>query len=541
VESAPQPVVAGGWWAGLLCGVGHTSWASFAAKAGRTATLEVTALDEGGLATTAKTMPLIGVWNASDATGTLPTVAFTPSAFNTVTLGMTATGLSVPESSMTQAGAMRVAIADARGDGRPDYAYQARVLYADTIEPAATSVNGGQITISGMGFRAGNEVLVNGVSAVVSSWTASTIVAVAPLESAFRTNPTGAVDVEVIDLSTHGTTVMTRALTYGGVAPDIMTLVSAPSGTVLVGSAAAIPFAVQVLLGDGVTPVVGLPVTFTVGTGSAAFGACAAAGPCVVLTDATGTASTTVTPEAFGPVIIEAAAVGASQAATFNAVAESVWAVGPVEYVAAGSTVAWSPQVNVTLNGAPAAGVTVSWTAAGGMTVASGASASSVVNGLGVAEIGAIIGPLAAGAQASGQACAWGGLAGPMVCTGFSAIGVDRSAWRLTVVSGAGQSVALAGTFAPVVVRVTDGLGHPVAGAPVAIHQTVDAAEMACPARGVCPVAPVLGGLPSAAVSDVNGLVSLTPMQMAGVGEVTNIAVAAGTQGFCSLSIEQGP
>ena len=127
------------------------------------------------------------------------------------------------------------------------------------------------------------------------------------------------------------------------------------------------------------------------------------------------------------------------------------------------------------------------------------------------------------------------------MCAGFSAMGVDPANWRLTVVSGAGQAVALAGTFAPVVMMVTDGAGHPVAGAPVAIHQTVDAAQMACPARGACPVAPVLGAADGGGVSDVNGLVSVTPMQMAGVGEVTNIAIAAGTQGFVSLSIAQGP
>ena len=61
-----------------------------------------------------------------------------------------------------------MAIADARGDGRPDFAYKARVLYADAIQPAATSYEGGQITITGIGFCAGNEVLVNGVAAAVS-------------------------------------------------------------------------------------------------------------------------------------------------------------------------------------------------------------------------------------------------------------------------------------------------------------------------------------------------------------------------------------
>jgi hypothetical protein len=92
-----------------------------------------------------------------------------------------------------------------------------------------------------------------------------------------------------------------------------------------------------------------------------------------------------------------------------------------------------------------------------------------------------------------------------------------------------------------VVLLVTDVAGDPVAGAAVAIHQTADAAGMPCPARGACPVAPVLGSSDAAGVSDVNGLVSVTPLQMAGADEVTNVAVAAGTQGFVSLSVKQGP
>jgi len=334
-ETAPQPVAAAGWWTGVLCAHGHTAWSSFAAQARRTATLEVTALDESGLATTAKAMPLIGVWAAGDATGTLPRVA-TPSAFNTVSLGVTAVSVAIGNAG-TRAGGLRVAIADARGDGRPDFAYQARVLYADAVTPAVTSVNGGQIAITGMGFRKGNTVTVNGVAAVVESWTATTIVAVAPPESAFAAKPAGAVNVAVVDLASGGSTVMTGALTY------------------------------------------------------------------------------------------------------------------------------------------------------------------------------------------------------------MAGIVVDPAAWRLVVVSGAGQAVALGGTFAPVVVRVTDGSGDPVAGAAVSIYQTVDAAEMACPARGPCPIAPVLAASTASAVSDGNGLISVVPMQVAGVGEVTNVAVTAGTQGFVSLALTQGP
>jgi hypothetical protein len=527
VEASPLPVAASGWWTDVLCAYGHDAWSSFAAQAGRTATIEVTALDESGLATTAKAMPQIGVWAATDPAGTLPTIAATPSAFNTIALGMTATGLAT-----TQSEGLRFVIADARGDGRPDFAYQARVLYADSIQAAITSVDGGQITITGMGFRAGNEVTVNGIAAVVSSWSANTIVAVAPPEGVFPALPSGPVDIEVIDLSTGGTTVMTGALTYGNVAPDEMILVSAPPGTGEVGTPAAVPFAVRVVLGDGVTPVAGLPVTFSVLAGSAQFGGCAAM-PCAVITDATGLASTTVTPTASGVVTVQAAAVGAVQTATFQAVVRSVTAIQPVEYIAAGAVVAWTPQVSVLQNGAPAAGVVVVWNASGGMTVS---PASSLTNALGIAQTAATAGPLAAGTQASGQACAW-----VTVCANFAAIGVDPSAWRVVIVSGAGQTVPSTATFAPVVAMVTDGGGDPVAGAPVAIYQTVEAGEMPCPARGACPIAPVIGASSSTAVSDVNGLVSAVPMQVTGVDEVTKIAVATGTQGFASLSLEQQP
>jgi hypothetical protein len=119
-------------------------------------------------------------------------------------------------------------------------------------------------------------------------------------------------------------------------------------------------------------------------------------------------------------------------------------------------------------------------------------------------------------------------------------VGVDPSALRLTVVGGAGQAIAVSGTFAPVVLLVTDGQGDPVAGAAVAVHQTVDAAEGACPSRGPCPAAPVLGASATTEISDANGQVSVTPMQVEGVAEVTNVAVAAGTRGFVSLSLAQG-
>jgi hypothetical protein len=204
-----------------------------------------------------------------------------------------------------------------------------------------------------------------------------------------------------------------------------------------------------------------------------------------------------------------------------------------MEYIAAGATVAWTPQVSVVQNGAPAGGAVVAWSASGAMTLA---TQSTLADALGVAQAAAVAGPLAAGAQATGQACAW-----TTVCATFTSIAVDPSAWRLIVMSGAGQWVAASATFAPVVLMVTDDSGNPVAGAPVAVHQTVDAAEIPCPTRGPCPIAPVLAASVAAAVSDADGMVSVLPKQIAGVAEVTNIAVAAGTQGFVSLSLQQGP
>jgi hypothetical protein len=534
VESSPAAVVAGGWWTAVLCAHGHSAWSSFNAQAERTATLEVTALDESGLATTGKAMPLIGVWAAGDATGTLPTVAATASAFNTTTLGMTATHIAT-----SQAEGLRFVVADARGDGRPDFAYKARVLYADSIAPASTSLSGGLITISGMGFRAGNKVTVNGVTVVVASWTASTIVAVAPAESAFAANPTGAVDVAVIDLSTEGSTVMTGALTYSSaVAPDQMVLVSAPTGPVSVGTTAMVPFAVRVFLGDGVTPVVGMPVTFSPLTGSVAvqLSGCAAT-PCVLLTDSTGTASTLLTATAFGTVSVQAVAMGSVQTATLLAVARSVTILQSEEYIAAGATAVWTPQVSVIQNGAAAVGTTVSWIGSGAMTVSPG---TSLVGATGVAQTAAVAGPLAAGVQATGQACAW--TIPAAVCAIFAAVGVDPSAWRLELTSGTNQSIALAGTFAAVGAMVTDTSSDPVASSAVFIYQTASAVAMPCPTRGRCPVAPLLADAPpTSAVSNAGGLISVVPMQIAGVAEVTKIAMATGTQGFATLSIQQGP
>ena len=113
-ESTPASVPAQGWWTGNLCAYGRTDWSTLPIKANRSLTLELTAQDEYGLVSSAKSLPVIGLWNAADATGTLPTIAFTPAAFNSSVTGMTT--LTTQTSQPRQ---LRFAVMDQRSDGRP--------------------------------------------------------------------------------------------------------------------------------------------------------------------------------------------------------------------------------------------------------------------------------------------------------------------------------------------------------------------------------------------------------------------------------------
>jgi hypothetical protein len=436
--------------------------------------------------------------------------------------------------SLTQPKQLRIAIADKRGDGRPDFNYNARVLYADSLSPSTVSGAGGTVTITGMGFRTGNAVLVNGVAATVSNWTANTIVARVPSLHTLGVSTALVADVTVEDLSTGGATVMTQALSYA--APvTTLSLLTAPAGSVILGQQATVPFAVRVLQGDGVTPVVGEAVTFAATTGAVQFAACGAA-TCILSTDAQGIASTFITPGTSGAITLQATGVDGTAIASFTAITQvrTATAVQPVEYVAAGATVAWTPQFNVADNTASTTGVVVDWRRISGNIAAS--PGQSPLNIQGVASTLATAGPLASGAQAVLWGCAW-----TSVCSTFTTQGVDPADLRLVPVSGAGQIVSASGALNPVVLLVTDAASHPVAGATVQVYQTVDAWQLSCPDRGRCPIPPVLASTQYSMISDANGLLTLTPQQLTGVAETTNLAAATGTQGFLSLTLEKQP
>jgi hypothetical protein len=528
-EAAPSAITSQGWWTGTLCAYGHTAWSSLSIKANRSFTVEATAHDESGFATTAKAMPVIGVWNMTDALKSLPSVASAPTAFNGSGYGTTA--LTIQSVQLSQ---LRIAIADQRGDGRPDFGYQTRLLYADSISPVSVSAEGGPVTIAGMGFRAGNVVSVNGIAAAVTSWTATSIVASVPSSRALGFNTAATANVTVSDPSTGGITKMTGALNYAAPLPSL-NLVTAPLGTIFAGDTATIPFAVRALAGDGTTPIAGQPVTFTVSGGAVQFGACG--GPaCTVATDASGLASTTVTPLGAGDVTVSAASAAGTQTAAFTVLTrvQTVTPILAVQYIAADATVVWTPQVNVNDNSAPTAGVLVNWQATAPGILFS--PAQSLVNASGVAETQATVGPLAAGDQATATACAWS-----TICATFAAQAVDPADWRIEIVSGAGQSVGAGDVLTSVVLRVTDTAGHPVEGALVGIHQTVDAWQGPCPPRGRCSVPPGEYAQTSSATSDAEGLITVLPVQVAETAEITNIVAATGTMGFVSLSLEKQP
>ncbi len=930
-EAAPVLVASSGWWDGALCGYGHAAWSSFAVKANRSFTLEVTALDEQGHATTGKVLPTMGLWNAADATGTLPTVAKAATALNALTVGLT----NLTVASATQDRALRMSIADQRGDGRPDFAYTARVLYADAISPAVVGAAGATVTVTGMGFRAGNLVLVNGGQATVTSVTANAIVARVPASFGVGAYTGFVADVTVKDTASGGTSVMTGALFYqpgsntlqlisapsgtatlnvaaptpfvvkliapdgvssvagrsvvfsavgGGVvwgscaaaactvttnaqgiaqttvmptvagavsvtastsadavtasfnaASATLTEISAPAGTVTVGTAAGAAFAVRVLAADGVTAMAGVPVQFAVVTGTATLGACGA-GTCTVRSDVNGLASTTATPTAAGNVGLSASVVGATPVtaafagvneklrlvsapagtqtvgvqaavsfavkvfrgdgvtpvpneavvfagtggvlrlgacaaatctlatdangmaqttvtpmaagsatvtatgtsgtvsatflaalptmqlvsapsgtvttgtawvfavkvlagdgvspmsgmavgvsaagaavrfgacvtapcslvtdgngvastsvtptgsgaitltaagaagvvtATFAAEPETIRVVsapagmiplgqvavtamsvavlagdgvtpvagetvslassvgvslgacggsascsvatnasgivsttvlatvaGPVaitatasagsvsvtltaaartlvpvrttEYVAAGATVNWTPMVTVTDTAGSTAGVIVSWTGSTGLMFGTG---SSAVGAQGSAAVSGVVGPLAAWMGTSGTACAWGGT----VCAGISAVGVGPGQLQVAAVSGAVQAVGAGDTLGPVVLEVTDGASHGVAGAVVSVYQTVSAWQGPCPSTGRCPATAVYSSGATTVVSDADGFVTVTPAQRAGEPEVTQIAAVVGTTGFATVTVGKHP
>lgn len=518
-ETQPALMPMSGTWTGRLCAA-RSSWFTMQAVKGRTATIEVTALDEAMLATSSKAMPLMGMWKAGDAPGVLPTMG-AASAFNGKLNGLTT--LTVGFAATQQ---VRVAIADARGEARPDFNYAVRVLAASSVSPARVAATGGRVLIHGSGFQAGNVVTVGGLLAAVQSLTANEIVAIAPALTATQAAPYAA-DVVVTDLKTGGVAKISAGLTYGGATTDTLQTISAPSGSVAVGSVAATMFAVRLVDANG-TAVPGAAVTFAASAGAGKFDC--GASPCAVMTDASGVARTSVLPIAAGLIGLQASSVGGATATASMQAAAATRAVVPLktmQYVAAGQSVQWTPAVVALTNGAGTNALPVAWSGV------AGAAATSTTNGSGVAanSVAMMLGP---GEQATLTACAW-----TTVCSAVLAKGVGAGEWTLQGVSGTTQSIASSGTLSDATIRVVNAAGEAVAGVPVTVSQRVEGWQAACASGGRCAAAPVYQTASQTIVSSADGLVSFAAAQYASTATITRVMVSAGVNGYLAFSLEK--
>jgi hypothetical protein len=270
--TTPTPLPAGGDWMASLGTVGDVDYFLLPAQANRTLSIAVTALNESGYGSEVKARPVIGMWAAADLEGTAPP-AFTPSPFNQQVVGMTRLDASVFASTN-----FLIGISDVRGDGRPDYRYHARVLYADSVSPTRVGVNGGVVTLHGTGFAPGLTASVGSTGTNLLAISAGQLTIAAPARA------DGLQNITVTDAVSGASTSMTGVLTYGAADSDNIVLLNGANPQTPAGVQASNPVSVRVLAADGVTPIHGATIGWTA-TNGVQLSACGGAVSCSVSTD----------------------------------------------------------------------------------------------------------------------------------------------------------------------------------------------------------------------------------------------------------------
>ncbi len=456
--ASPVQLPASGNWAGVLSGYGDADFFQFSAQADRTLSVIVNATDDSRGLSESKAAPVIGMWALADP-GTSPAPANTPSAFNTTVFGETRLDAQILQSS-----SFRVGIADYRGDGRPDYHYNARVLYGDTVAPGRTSVAGGTpLTIAGLGLQANTAVQLGTLATPVLASSATQLL----IDS--KAVPDGIYNLLLQDSSSGGSSTMTGALTVGAGPTDMIKMISGANPGTPVGGQAPSPFSVLVLAPDGVTPVAGASVKFS-SSPSVGFSACAGAASCTVLTDQSGVASTFITVLSAGvltltaklapasysnPQQVQTTLLGTSSALDLVLMTPPVW-------IAQGATVSLPVAARVLSNGAPVSGKTLNYQITAGSGTLS--AASGVTDSNGNVSVNLQISSLAASVRVSVCVAPTNS-----PCQILSATMVQASSLQLQSVSGTLQISAPGQSFQPIAVRVVDSSSppHPVMGASI--------------------------------------------------------------------------
>jgi len=391
----PAALPQGGAWGAWISGYGMVDFFEFTAQANRTASVAVIALDEAGQPTETKLLPVIGIWELSDQSGD-PAPAATPVAFNSTTFGMTRL-----DAQFGSTEAFRVGVADFRGDGRPDYFYQASLLYSDTVTPARLSVAGGVTTLIGIGFSQGLQVTVGSNNGNTLSASASQIQATLP--AALQD---GVATIQVTNPVSGSFSQMIGALTYGASATDLLLLLQGTEPATPVGAAAANAIRVRAVAADGVTPVSGATIAWSE-TNGLQFSVCGGASACSVLSDEAGESSSLVTPTATGQATITIKLAPAvysppqTQQATVVATSTALdlAAVTPSRWVGQGATLAVPLTVEALDLGVPIANLTINFALKVG--TASLSAGSATTNGSGFASITASLTNLSANVQVS--------------------------------------------------------------------------------------------------------------------------------------------
>lgn len=424
-ETQPRTLPPSGLWSGRVSQVGQTDWYLFPVRGGRTFTVVTQALNEYGVPAESKALLALGVWDAFDPIGSA-SVSAAPGLNGTVT------GESWLRVAAGADDLVGLGIADMRGDGRPDYAYNGWVLYADTVLPIHLPTTGGPIVLHGMGFRPSDTVLVGSQPAIVTSVSRNEITAIAP---AAAPGVPGSVDVEVDDLPiVYAAAILSGGISYDAGTGDSITLVTAPASTAPLG--VPLPFAVTALTSSLPPPAGGVTVTYTLPSGAATLG-CGQT-TCTVTASGDGQAALNITPTSTALAVVTASLTnGASLQAYFTGGSPPVLnALAPTVSVAAGATIGWTTQALALNNGAPSSGQTVAWQPAAGIAAQSGTPVVTGTNGIAAKAL--TVGPLAQGQQSNATAC----LNGITQCVQFTATGARPAYAWLEAVAGATQSLA---------------------------------------------------------------------------------------------------
>lgn len=459
--STPAAVPETGRWLGSLSGYGDMEYLLLPVQANRTFSVAVMALNQDDLASESKAQPVIGLWSASDPQGAAPP-AFTPSPFNSPTEGLTL--LNAQTASSTN---LLIGISDIRGDGRPDYRYQAHVLYGDSLSPSRVSVNGGVVTVSGTGFAAGQNVSVGGVTVNPLAVSANQLLLDAP---AFSDGPQ---TISISDPVTGASSTMTDVLIFGAAATDSITLLNPIIPPTPVGAQAALPVTVRVLASDRATPVQGATIGWST-TNNLQLSACSGTS-CTVTTDQNGDASSWLTPAVVGAATVTATlAPGVytptqSVTTTLNATESSsdIGVLPQYMWIAQGATVSIPLTALVLSNGTPQENAKVNFSVVQGSGTLSAASAQT--NSSGNASVSLSVSQISTLVQVSACFAPEG-----LPCQPFYVSPVQLANLNLQQVTGAGQ-VSTGQAFQPMVVRVTDSSSppNPVMAASVTFQNTV--------------------------------------------------------------------